>query len=289
MGDKPVILLDELTSQLDPMAESALYSEFAGMVRGHTAVFITHRLASTMITDRILVIRDGRIAMSCGRDGAECGQGWYQEMRGEHLATLAPILHWRVCHVWDWLMAFAPQEEYCGLPTQIIADAYGGDEAAEINARTGCIQCPLAHADTALDCVLRLSQWGYLAPLKELRPLYRWLREPQNRLRKRGGECRKDGTLVRNQYRMGPLTMEARRTALLKVLDVQDRINSEARRMGRPEIDLLNEEEILRIIELINAKTWPNKWDGTEPRGDKPFEEVLPDGSTQMMMDLECE
>lgn len=62
MGDRPILLLDEPTSQLDPMAEAELYHEFAGMVENKTALFITHRLASTMITDRIFVIRDGRIA-----------------------------------------------------------------------------------------------------------------------------------------------------------------------------------------------------------------------------------
>lgn len=62
MGDRPILLLDEPTSQLDPMAEADLYHEFAGMVENKTALFITHRLASTMITDRILVIQDGRIA-----------------------------------------------------------------------------------------------------------------------------------------------------------------------------------------------------------------------------------
>lgn len=62
MGDKPILLLDEPTSQLDPMAESQLYSEFAEMAENKTAVFITHRLGSTMITDRIFVIKDGRVA-----------------------------------------------------------------------------------------------------------------------------------------------------------------------------------------------------------------------------------
>ncbi|HHY12345.1 MAG TPA: ABC transporter ATP-binding protein [Firmicutes bacterium] len=59
MGNKPILLLDEPTSQLDPIAESQLYREFAEMAEGKTAIFITHRLASTMITDRILVIQDG--------------------------------------------------------------------------------------------------------------------------------------------------------------------------------------------------------------------------------------
>lgn len=62
MGDKPVLLLDEPTSQLDPMAESRLYSEFHALAEGKTAIFITHRLASTMITDRILVLSDGRVS-----------------------------------------------------------------------------------------------------------------------------------------------------------------------------------------------------------------------------------
>ena len=64
MGDKPVLLLDEPTSQLDPMAEADLYGEFAGMAENKTALFITHRLGSTMITDRILVISGGRIEES---------------------------------------------------------------------------------------------------------------------------------------------------------------------------------------------------------------------------------
>jgi len=61
MGGKPVLLLDEPTSQLDPMAESKLYTEFHALAEGKTAIFITHRLASTMITDRILVISGGRV------------------------------------------------------------------------------------------------------------------------------------------------------------------------------------------------------------------------------------
>jgi ATP-binding cassette subfamily B protein len=61
MGDKPILLLDEPTSQLDPMAEAGLYKEFADMVENKTAIFITHRLGSTMITDRIFVISGGNI------------------------------------------------------------------------------------------------------------------------------------------------------------------------------------------------------------------------------------
>lgn len=55
------MILDEPTSQLDPMAESELYSEFAKLAENKTSLFITHRLGSTRITDRILVISKGRV------------------------------------------------------------------------------------------------------------------------------------------------------------------------------------------------------------------------------------
>ena len=61
MGDRPVLILDEPTSQLDPMAESELYSEFAKLAENKTSLCITHRLGSTRITDRILVISEGRV------------------------------------------------------------------------------------------------------------------------------------------------------------------------------------------------------------------------------------
>ncbi len=223
-------------------------------------------------------VRDSRILTSCSRDGAECGQGWFQESISTELAdTLAPLLHWRVCHVWDWLTFNAPSPEFGGYPTAAIADAYGGDEAEEVNARTGCICCPLASNDRALDAILnpRLSgeRWQYLAPLKELRDLWPVLWSPVSRLRKPAGERRKDGTLSSNQHRMGPLTLEARRAALATVLSIQARVNAGAAPPERPVVDILNAEEVGRIEALIDANTWPEKWDGTEPVATEPFTE----------------
>jgi ATP-binding cassette subfamily B protein len=80
MGDKPVLILDEPTSQLDPVAESNLYSEFAGMADNKTAIFITHRLASTMITDRIFVIADGKITENGTHDQLIKLGGLYADM-----------------------------------------------------------------------------------------------------------------------------------------------------------------------------------------------------------------
>lgn len=80
MGEKPVMILDEPTSSLDPMAESRIYSEFAGMAEGRTSIFVTHRLASTMITDRILVIGSGRILQSGSHEELLEQGGLYADM-----------------------------------------------------------------------------------------------------------------------------------------------------------------------------------------------------------------
>jgi DNA sulfur modification protein DndC len=227
-------------------------------------------------------IRDGRIAMSCGRNGGECGQGWYQEtMPGALCDTLAPLLHWRVCHVWEWLRHWAPRAEFGDWDTALLAEAYGGNEAEEVNARTGCVGCPLATQDTALDALIERPSWAYLAPLKRLRPLYRELRLPERRLRKQGGARRKDGTLVRNQQRMGPLTIEARQWALAEILAVQDEANNAARASGRPCIDLLSEEEIAFIRRCHEENVFPNKWTGEEPRADEPLAPLESEGGLQ--------
>lgn len=226
--------------------------------------------------------RDGRIAMSCGKDGAECGQGWYQVSAPESICDkLAPLLHWRVCSVWDWLKIFAPMERHGGWNTTLLADVYGGEEAEEKNARTGCIGCPLASKDVSLGIVCDLPEYKYLSPLLRLKPLYRDLRNPKWRKRKTEWQTKKDGTLSKNQNRMGPLTFEARLHALDYILEIQDEINQSALDLGKPTISLINEEEESRIRELIRLNTWPNGWDGTEQRADEPFEQRYANGAVQ--------
>jgi DNA sulfur modification protein DndC len=224
--------------------------------------------------------RDARIAVSCSKDGAECGQGWFQVATPEAVAdTLAPILHWRVCLVWKWLRDYAP--DWQRFPTQAIAEAYGGDEAEEINARTGCVGCNLASRDTALESILKNPHWQYLSPLLRLRPLYAELKKPHNRLRKDGTETKKDGSLVANPMRLGPLTMKARLWGHGEVTKIQDEVNWKAVQQDRPTICLINREEHERIFELISSNTWPNGWAGTEVHGDVILNEVMKDGSVQ--------
>lgn len=228
-------------------------------------------------------VRDDRIQLSCNRDNTECGQGWLQVSAPHAVAdTLAPILEWRVCHVWDWLSFFAPQ--YGFKAAALVADVYGGEEAEELNARTGCVGCPLAEKETALDHLVKKPLWAYLAPLKELRPLYRKLRKARYRIRKDGNETNQDGSLSANPGRLGPLTMEARRMGLATVLDIQGRINKVAEEQGRPKIDLINEEEQARILFLIENNTWPNKWEGDELPGDTLIANVISAGIIQPLL-----
>jgi DNA sulfur modification protein DndC len=123
----------------------------------------------------------------------------------------------------------------------------------------------------ALEEIIKRPQWAKYSPLMELRPMYAELKKPANRLRKDGTETRKDGSLVTNPCRMGPLTFEARRWGLSRIKDIQ----------ARAGVDLINPSEESRILELIEAETWPRGWDGNEPRADAPFDNVNPDGSVQ--------
>lgn len=216
--------------------------------------------------------RDARISVSCGKNNSECGQGWFQEATPDDVAdTLAPLLHWRLCHVWDWLTIY--QSEH-GFSTSFIAAVYGQDENLETHARTGCVGCNLASRDLALEEIIRRPQWSNYSPLMELRPLYAELKQQHMRLRKDGTETRKDGSLVTNPCRMGPLTFKARLWGLERVKDIQVRAG----------VDLINLEEETRIRELVLAQAWPRGWDGTEPLASDIFDNVNPDGSIQPVM-----
>jgi DNA sulfur modification protein DndC len=230
--------------KIDPMVETQ-----QRLIREHGEILL---LTGVRVGES--AARDQRIAVSCSKDGAECGQGWYQAQELPGLNKLAPLLHWRVCNVWDWLTGSEHGLSH-GYPTAMLAEAYGGDEAAEINARTGCMACPLASRDVALEAVVELPQWVHFRPVLRLRALWDELRVPAYRLRKPDG-------------RMGPLTFEARRYGLAYVLALQAEVNTVAVAQGRPPLDILNPEEEARVRELIGLETWPNGWEGDERIGD---------------------
>lgn len=58
----PILLLDEPTAALDPIAEKNIYLQYNEMAEGKVSVFISHRLASTVFCDRIFFMKNGIIS-----------------------------------------------------------------------------------------------------------------------------------------------------------------------------------------------------------------------------------
>lgn len=59
--DAPIMILDEPTAALDPIAESELYEKYNNLTKEKTSMFISHRLSSTKFCDRIIFLENGRI------------------------------------------------------------------------------------------------------------------------------------------------------------------------------------------------------------------------------------
>ncbi|MDP4090910.1 MAG: ABC transporter ATP-binding protein, partial [Bacillota bacterium] len=59
--DAAIMILDEPTAALDPIAESSMYEEYNKLTENRTSIFISHRLASTRFCDRIIFLEKGSI------------------------------------------------------------------------------------------------------------------------------------------------------------------------------------------------------------------------------------
>ncbi len=57
----PIIMLDEPTAALDPLAEEDIYMKYNQLTSGKSSIYISHRLASTRFCDRIILLQDGGI------------------------------------------------------------------------------------------------------------------------------------------------------------------------------------------------------------------------------------
>lgn len=273
--------LSELAWQIDPLAATQRQYARQGMLQALLSgdfklAALSSRFLKSIESEKFLMltgvrmgesaVRDQRIALSCSKDTGECGQGWFQTMPGDAVSdTLAPLLHWRLCFVWDWL--YFGDHKYTMLGD--IAVTYGDGDV-----RTGCIGCNLASKDTALEHLCHVPEWAHLGPLKELKPLFRELAKPRWRLRKAEPERKKDGSYAKNGQRMGPLTMDARAFALDKVLDIQ----------RRARVDLINSEEEARIRELWSLNTWPDGWRGDEVVADVPLDAITVIGDNELVV-----
>lgn len=78
--NSPIIILDEPTAALDPIAENDMYLKYSELTKDKTAIYISHRLSSTRFCDRIILLDDGRIIESGTHEELLSLGGKYAEM-----------------------------------------------------------------------------------------------------------------------------------------------------------------------------------------------------------------
>jgi ABC-type multidrug transport system fused ATPase/permease subunit len=78
--DGLLLILDEPTAALDPIAENEIYLQYNQFAQDKTSIFISHRLSSTRFCDRILFLEDGKITESGSHDDLMKLNGKYAEI-----------------------------------------------------------------------------------------------------------------------------------------------------------------------------------------------------------------
>ena len=78
--DSPVVILDEPTAALDPVAENEIYNRFNSFVENKTAIYISHRLSSCVFCSRIAVFDNARLAETGTHSQLLENKGKYSEL-----------------------------------------------------------------------------------------------------------------------------------------------------------------------------------------------------------------
>ncbi len=78
--DGPIVILDEPTAALDPIAEKDIYESFSDMIDGRTAIFISHRLSSTKFCDQVAYFENGQIVEYGTHEALLSMEGKYAHM-----------------------------------------------------------------------------------------------------------------------------------------------------------------------------------------------------------------
>ena len=78
--NSPVMIFDEATSSVDTETEREIQANLASITKGKTALVIAHRLSTIRHADRILVIRDGKVAEEGHHDDLVLLNGTYSDL-----------------------------------------------------------------------------------------------------------------------------------------------------------------------------------------------------------------
>lgn len=80
MRNSSIIVLDEPTASMDPMAEAELFKRFAELAEGRMTLLISHRLGSCRMADHILVMKHGQLVEQGSHEELMQLQGEYYRM-----------------------------------------------------------------------------------------------------------------------------------------------------------------------------------------------------------------
>ena len=75
-----MVILDEPSSALDPLAEYNMYNNMMKLSEGKGVIFISHRLSSARMADEIFLMKDGKIVEQGNHDDLMARGGYYHEM-----------------------------------------------------------------------------------------------------------------------------------------------------------------------------------------------------------------
>lgn len=78
--EAPLMILDEPTAALDPIAENEMYLKFDEAAQGRTCLYISHRLSSTRFCDRILLMEQGQVMEEGTHEELMARGGRYREL-----------------------------------------------------------------------------------------------------------------------------------------------------------------------------------------------------------------
>lgn len=79
-GDSDILVLDEPTASLDALAEQEIYNQFDRLRKGKTTIFVSHRLSSAVLADRIIVLENGSVIEEGTHRQLMQKQGKYYQM-----------------------------------------------------------------------------------------------------------------------------------------------------------------------------------------------------------------
>jgi ATP-binding cassette subfamily B protein len=80
ISEKPILILDEPNASLDPLSEVELYDTYRKILKEKTTIFISHRLGSIKLADKILVLRNGKIVENGTHNELMANTNYYHDL-----------------------------------------------------------------------------------------------------------------------------------------------------------------------------------------------------------------